>query len=101
MEQGDDEVYDEGEAAQIEEGEGDDAGFDEDELDSALADVQGAAAFAVEDFYLCNPCDWPGRLLIFLQEMRAATNPPASSGCSRAAPTDQQVFCARGFERGI
>ncbi len=41
MDPSEEEVFDDGEAAQHEEGEGEDGGFDEDELDSALADVQG------------------------------------------------------------
>ncbi len=42
MDHGEEEVYDEGDVAEQGEGEGDEGGFDEDELDSALADVQGA-----------------------------------------------------------
>jgi hypothetical protein len=41
MDQGEEDIYDEGDGVEVAEGEGEEAGFDEDELDSALADAQG------------------------------------------------------------
>jgi hypothetical protein len=45
MDHGEEEVYEEGDVAEQGEGEGEEGGFDEDELDSALADVQGALQY--------------------------------------------------------
>ena len=50
MDVGEEEVYDEADAAEQGEGEVEEGGFDEDELDSALADVQGASCCSPAHF---------------------------------------------------
>jgi hypothetical protein len=85
MDQGEEDIYDDGDGVEVAEGDGEEAGFDEDELDSALADAQGQ---------LCRIFMASLLLLIlfcFGQAALAATNRQESSGCKLEGRREPQV----------